>query len=57
MTQLEACLLDLEDFLRVDVSSPALMALPLRMAVAHVQFEAIHPFSEGNAASGGCYRP
>ena len=37
VSHLEACLLDLEDFLQVDISSTAMMALPLRLAVAHAQ--------------------
>lgn len=57
VSHLEACLLDLEDFLRADVSSPTAMALPLRMAVAHVQFEAIHPFSDGNGRVGRLLPP
>ena len=57
VSHLEACLIDLEDFLRVDTSSPTAMALPLRMAVAHVQFEAIHPFSDGNGRVGRLLPP
>ena len=57
VSHLERCLQDLEDFLRVDLSSPTMMALPLRMAVAHVQFEAIHPFSDGNGRVGRLLPP
>jgi len=57
VSHLEGCLLDLEDFLRVDATGPTMMALPLRMAVAHVQFEAIHPFSDGNGRVGRLLPP
>jgi Fic family protein len=56
-SHLETCLLDLEDFLQNDFSSTAMMALPLRMAAAHVQFEAIHPFSDGNGRVGRLLPP
>jgi len=54
---LDPCLRDLEDFLRIDPGDPAVMALPLRMAVAHAQFEAIHPFSDGNGRVGRLLPP
>jgi Fic family protein len=57
VSHLEDCLLDLEAFLQIDPDSPALMALPIRMAVAHVQFEAIHPFSDGNGRVGRLLPP
>lgn len=57
VSHLEAGLRDLEDFLRLDADSPVAMALPLRMAVAHVQFEAIHPFSDGNGRVGRLLPP
>lgn len=56
-SDLKRCLLDLEHFLRIDPGNPALMALPLRMAVAHAQFEAIHPFSDGNGRVGRLLPP
>ena len=55
--ELEACLLDLEGFLQMEPTEPASMALPLRMAVAHAQFEAIHPFSDGNGRVGRLLPP
>ncbi len=57
VSHLEDCLLDLEAFLQIDPDSPTLMALPIRMAVAHVQFEAIHPFSDGNGRVGRLLPP
>jgi Fic family protein len=57
VSHLQACLRDLEDFLQVDASPTAMLALPLRMAVAHVQFEAIHPFSDGNGRVGRLLPP
>ncbi|WP_428394991.1 Fic family protein [Lichenicoccus sp.] len=57
VSHLEVCLLDLEDFLQIDCGHPAVLALPLRMAVAHVQFEAIHPFSDGNGRVGRLLPP
>jgi Fic family protein len=57
VSHLEDCLLDLGAFLQIDPDSPALMALPLRMAVAHVQFEAIHLFSDGNGRVGRLLPP
>jgi len=56
-SELAACLQDLEGFLQVDPASPAMLALPLRMAVAHLQFEAIHPFSDGNGRVGRLLPP
>ena len=57
VSHLEACLLDLEQFLQVERESPAIMALPLRLAVAHAQFESIHPFSDGNGRVGRLLPP
>ena len=57
VSHLEPCLRDLEDFLRFDPSPVTTMPLPLRMAVAHVQFEAIHPFGDGNGRVGRLLPP
>lgn len=57
VSHLQACLLDLENFLHVDAASLRAMSLPLRMAVAHAQFEAIHPFSNGNGRVGRLLPP
>lgn len=45
--EMEAALADLERFLHSDAFSPLLVA-----AIAHYQFEAIHPFGDGNGRVG-----
>jgi Fic family protein len=57
VSHLEDCLLDLEDFLQGGLSAPGVMTLPIRMAVAHAQFETIHPFSDGNGRVGRLLPP
>jgi Fic family protein len=57
VSYLPGCLSDLQAFLRGDPESLAEMALPLRMAVVHAQFEAIHPFSDGNGRVGRLLPP
>ena len=47
-TELTACMGDLERFLHTDDGMPALV----RAALAHVQFETIHPFLDGNGRVG-----
>ncbi len=44
----ESCMADLETFLHEDSSYPIL----LKAALAHVQFESIHPFLDGNGRLG-----
>ena len=56
-THLGDCLADLERFLQAGEDSVAELALPLRLAVAHAQFEAIHPFSDGNGRVGRLLPP
>ena len=47
-TEIERCLADLERFIHEDTSTPPLV----RAALAHVQFETIHPFLDGNGRIG-----
>lgn len=56
-TEIDTCMRELETFLQTDPDTPGPMALPLRMAVAHAQFEAIHPFSDGNGRIGRLLPP
>jgi Fic family protein len=55
--QLQAPLRDLEDFLQPDRSAPAVLSIVLRLAIAHAQFEAIHPFRDGNGRVGRVLLP
>ena len=47
-TEVERCLSELETFIHDTAAMPAL----LRAALAHVQFETIHPFHDGNGRVG-----
>lgn len=47
-TEIERCLADLERFIHDEGPTPPL----LRAALAHVQFETIHPFLDGNGRIG-----
>jgi Fic family protein len=57
VSSLPACLADLQDFLQGDADSLIELGLPLRIAVVHAQFEAIHPFSDGNGRVGRLLPP
>lgn len=40
-----------------DAGISRLLTLPVRMAIAHAHFEAIHPFTDGNGRVGRCIWP
>lgn len=54
-----ACMNDLESFLQYlpDEEDPMEVSIVLRMAIAHVQFETIHPFMDGNGRVGRLLLP
>ena len=39
-------------WLRESAEGPAVLATPIRLALAHAHFEAVHPFSDGNGRIG-----
>jgi Fic family protein len=54
---LDACLDDLSGLLQYQAEGVAEISIVVRMAVAHAQFEAIHPFRDGNGRVGRLLLP
>jgi Fic family protein len=48
---------DLEQLLQYQPEGPARISILVRAAIAHVQFEAIHPFKDGNGRTGRLLLP
>lgn len=58
-SHVEGCMRDLESYLRNPAPEEDQFAAPLaiRMAIAHAQFETIHPFLDGNGRTGRILMP
>ncbi|CAM4207574.1 Fido domain-containing protein [Bordetella tumbae] len=48
---------DLERLFQYEPEGPAMVSILMRAAIAHVQFEAIHPFKDGNGRTGRLLLP
>ena len=55
--KVQECLDDLVNFLQYENTGVAVVPLVIRMAIAHAQFEAIHPFRDGNGRVGRLLLP
>lgn len=53
----EALLTDLEGLLQYQADGPKEVSILMRAAIAHAQFEAIHPFLDGNGRTGRLLLP
>lgn len=53
----EALLADLEGLLQYQADGPKEVSILMRSAIAHAQFEAIHPFLDGNGRTGRLLLP
>ncbi|MGN6580277.1 MAG: Fic family protein [Bordetella sp.] len=52
-----ALMADLEGLLQWEPDGPQIVSILMRAAIAHVQFEAIHPFMDGNGRTGRLLLP
>jgi len=48
---------DLDNLLQYEPDGPAMISILIRAAIAHVQFEAVHPFRDGNGRTGRLLLP
>ncbi len=55
--QVSPCLDDLMSLLQYQPNGVAVVSIVVRMAIAHAQFEAIHPFRDGNGRVGRLLLP
>ncbi len=55
--QIHPCLDDLSGLLQYQADGVAVVSIVVRLAIAHAQFEAIHPFRDGNGRVGRLLLP